>query len=112
MPGLSPKSLPSLALALFALAVALDGVLVTAGSRAPAWSHWWCSPSAPHTAPHGAAGGLAATLLAPVSALAPHWPHLLPVLLGLATLVYLRRANTRYHARGALAVTIRGVYRR
>jgi hypothetical protein len=31
----------------------------------------------------------------------PHWPHLLPILLGFATLVYLRRANTRYRLAGS-----------
>ncbi|HVA20151.1 MAG TPA: hypothetical protein VMU55_08245 [Solirubrobacteraceae bacterium] len=53
------------------------------------WSHWWCSPSGAHggTVHHLSAGLLLA-----------HWPHFLPVVLALATLVYLHRANRRYHA--------------
>jgi hypothetical protein len=53
------------------------------------WSHWWCSASAAHggTVHHLSAGLLLA-----------HWPHFLPILLALATLVYLHRANRRYHA--------------
>jgi hypothetical protein len=97
VPGLTPRGLPSLALACFVLAVALDGVLATtAGSRAPAWAHW-CSPSALRAASHGVngAGRLGVAVLTPVEALLPHWPHFLPILLGLATLVYLRRANAR-----------------
>jgi hypothetical protein len=81
--------------------VAFDCVLLTAwGSRAPAWSHWWCSPSASRSAAHAAAGtgagGLGATLLSPLGTLLPHWPHLLPILLALATLVYLWRASASY----------------
>jgi len=81
--------------------VAFDCVVLTVwGSRAPAWSHWWCSPPASRSTAHSgagtSAGGLGAKLLRPLEALLPHWPHLLPILLALATLVYLWRANARY----------------
>jgi hypothetical protein len=103
MRALRRRTLVAFTLAL-AGAVAFDRVLLTAwGSRAPAWSHWWCSPSSLRSAPHGGAGaggvteGVAATLLTPMKALLPHWPHLLPILLALTTLVYLWHANARYH---------------
>lgn len=64
------------------------------GSSAPDWSHWWCSPDA--RAVHGA-GGAGSSLLA---ALEVHWPHFLPILLGLATLVYLWRADAHHSVRG------------
>ena len=87
-----------LALVLAASTVAVEPLLVrTWGSRAPTWSHWWCSASSARSAPHRAgADGLGAAVLTPIKALAPHWPHFLPILLGLATLVYLWRADVRY----------------
>jgi hypothetical protein len=94
-------TLVSFALVLVALASAADLLLLTAwGSRAPAWSHFWCSPSALHAAARhgGPVGGLVAALIGFFGALLPHWPHILPILLALATLVYLRRADARYHA--------------
>lgn len=101
MRGLPRRTLVSLALALVVAAVVLDGLLLTAwGSRAPGWSHWWCSPSTLHASaryPGSSPGGLVATALNPLKALLPHWPHLLPLLLALATLAYLWRANARYH---------------
>jgi hypothetical protein len=33
-----------------------------------------------------------------MSLLLPHWPHILPIILALWTLVYLWRANARYRA--------------
>ena len=91
---------------LVALAAAVDLVLLTAwGSRAPVWSHLWCSPSALHaSARHGGSvGGFVATLVSSLRALVPHWPHILPIFLALATLVYLRRADARHHAQGCQA---------
>src|SRR5580693_4944362 len=84
-----------------ATAVVLESVVsVAQGSHAPGWLHWWCSPAALRSAAHtaGGGGGLAATLL---TLLEVHWPHFLPILLGLATLVYLWRADARYHSRHA-----------
>jgi hypothetical protein len=79
-------------LLVFAVCAVLASVVfvaVRSGSRAQGSSPWWCSPSG-HAA-HG--GGVGGSLLA---AFAAHWPHFLPILLGLATLVYLWRANARY----------------
>jgi hypothetical protein len=85
-----------LLLAASATAVALEPLLTIAqGSHTPAWAHWLCSPAL-RSAVHTVGGrGLGTTLL---TALEVHWPHFLPILLGLATLVYLYRANMRYHA--------------
>ncbi len=41
---------------------------------------------------------LLARLLDSLGTLAPHWPHILPIVAALATLVYLRRANARYNS--------------
>lgn len=73
-----------------ALALTVLGFVGDGAGRVPAWSRWWCSPTA-----HGAHGGSRAggSLLA---ALEVHWPHFLPILLGLATLAYLWRASARY----------------
>jgi hypothetical protein len=73
-------------------------LLVARGSQAPAWAHLWCSPSA--LSHNGGRSGTGLTaLLDYAKALTPHWPHILPILVALATLVYLKRANARYHAR-------------
>jgi hypothetical protein len=103
---LSPKSrtLAYLSLVVLALGAAGDLVLVTAqGSQAPGWAHWWCSASGLHTsAPHGqATAGLVGTMLGFLEALAPHWPHILPIFVALGTLVYLRRANARFRGHEA-----------
>ena len=92
-----------LALAVSALALLLESVLVVLlGARAPAWSHWLCSPSAIHSARHAVlGGGLGTALSTSLKVLAVHWPHLLPIPLGAATLVYLYRANVHYHAQGS-----------
>jgi hypothetical protein len=86
-------------LAFGALTTALVFVFVsTLDNRAPAWSHWWCSPSA-HVAPTlNADSGPGVLLLGLVKLLAIHWPHFLPLLLGMATVVYLWRANKNYNS--------------
>jgi hypothetical protein len=104
----SRMTLTRIALALVALAATLDWMLLVArGPSSPAWAHWWCSPSALHATPRVAGGGLAATLLDSLRTIAPHWPHILPILLALVTLVYLRRADARYHAHDVLSQPIR-----
>jgi hypothetical protein len=80
-------------LALAALVFALEPLTIIfhGGSGVPGWSHWWCSPATLRAAVHSArdgSGGFGATAL---TALELHWPHFLPILLGAATLVYLRR---------------------
>lgn len=90
------------ALALAALVVGLEPLLVRSlGRRAPGWSHWWCSAAsgsgASHT--HAAGGGaLGGALHTTLAVLAVHWPHFLPILLALGTLVYLWRANEAWRA--------------
>jgi hypothetical protein len=87
------------ALVFVAVGATCDLLLLAArGSQAPAWAHLWCSPSALSHHGGGSGTGLAA-LLGYAKALIPHWPHILPILVALATLVYLKRANARYHAR-------------
>jgi hypothetical protein len=89
-------------LALLASVLALGPVLISvwsslSGSRLPAWSHLWCSSATLRSVSHAVGGGgLSATLHTTIQALAVHWPHFLPILLGLATLVYLWRADARY----------------
>jgi hypothetical protein len=90
-----------LVIAVAALAVLLEALVVTAlGTRAPAWSHWICSPSTAHSSRHVVLGGGAAGTVFGTSlrVLAVHWPHLVPIPVGLVALVYLRRANVRYRA--------------
>jgi integral membrane sensor domain MASE1 len=97
--GPKRRALLSLALALVALGASADLVLLTArGAGAPSWAHWWCSASALRQHGGQSSGGITATLLGSLRAIAPHWPHILPIVVALATLVYLRRANARYHA--------------
>jgi hypothetical protein len=108
------------ALTLAALAVGLEPLLVRSlGSNAPAWSHWWCSAAssaagASHAAAGagglggapgglggglaGAPGGLDGALHTTLAVLAVHWPHFLPILLALGTLVYLWRADAQHRA--------------
>jgi hypothetical protein len=96
------KALLSLLLVLVALLEASDWLLLNArGSHAPAWAHWWCSatgssPLAGH-ASHPPTS-LFAHLTGALSVLLPHWPHVVPIVVALATLVYLHRANARYHS--------------
>jgi hypothetical protein len=91
------RQVVSLALALVAAAIVAEPlVTIAGGSGSPGWAHWLCSPAALHSAAHAVRGsGIGATLL---TALKVHWPHFLPILPGLATLVYLQRANARYHS--------------
>jgi len=81
------------------LGASFDLLLLTArGSKAPAWAHLWCSPSA--SSHHGGGSGTGVgAVLGYAKALIPHWPHILPIAVALATLLYLKRANARYHAR-------------
>ena len=93
------RALLAATLVFIAMGATFDLLLLAArGAKVPAWAHLWCSPAA--LSHHGGrpATGLVA-LLGYAKALAPHWPHILPIVLALATLVYLKRANTRYHAR-------------
>jgi hypothetical protein len=104
--GVPRRRLLSCILVLVALAAAVDLVLVSVwGARSPAWSHFWCSPALLHASVRhgGPSGGFAGTLAGFLRALLPHWPHILPIFLALATLVYLRRADARYHAQGGHA---------
>jgi hypothetical protein len=93
------RALVCLTLALVALGEGGDLILLTArGSQAPGWAHWWCSPSALHQRGGGGSSGLMATLLGTLRAVGPHWLHILPIVVALAALLYLRRANMRYRA--------------
>jgi hypothetical protein len=100
MPALTRRTLLALMLLLAALLAAGDLLLLTVrGSRAPAWAHLWCSASKLHPASGHAGqgpGGPLTTLLDSLRAVVPHWPHILPLLVALATLIYLWRANARY----------------
>ena len=76
-------------------------VLLAHASQAPTWVHWLCSSSALHQSVlHAGPGlsGLSTRVLGTVEILLTHWPHILPILLALWTLVYLWRANARYRA--------------
>jgi hypothetical protein len=76
-------------------------VLLAHASQTPAWVHWLCSPAALHSSTLHVGPGLSGLLtraLGTLEVLLAHWPHILPILLALWTLVYLWRANARYHA--------------
>jgi hypothetical protein len=96
------KPAVSFVLAFAAATVAATAALVSVvtlieGGGAPGWSHWWCSPAALRSAVRTVrASGLATTLL---TALEVHWPHFLPIVIGLGTLVYLWRANALYYTK-------------
>jgi hypothetical protein len=77
---------------LIALAARL---LPAAHAATPSWTHWWCSAAALRANSSGSAHG--GGLLASAAGLLPHWPHLLALGMAPATLLYLRRANARYH---------------
>jgi hypothetical protein len=64
---------------LLAAAAVLLPLLTIAGVGRAGGLEWWCSHAAPSA----------------LAALEVHWPHFLPILPGLATLVYLWRANAR-----------------
>jgi hypothetical protein len=70
-------------------------LFAASAGRGHGWLHQWCSPSALASTHPPSLGGVPAWILA---ALQAHWPHLLPLLIGIATLVYLRRASVRYSA--------------
>jgi len=96
------KPAGSFVLAFAAATVATTAALVSLatlveGGGAPAWAHWWCSPAALRSAVHAVRGsGVPTTLL---TALEVHWPHFLPILVGLGTVVYLWRANALYYTK-------------
>lgn len=93
------RALLAASLAFIAFGASFDLLLLTArGSKAPAWAHLWCSPSTRSHSGGGSGTGVGA-VLGYAKALVPHWPHILPIVVALATLVYLRWANARYHAR-------------
>jgi hypothetical protein len=91
-----PVALTALALAAVAMAASGVQLLLSGTAKAPVWSHWWCSASALHAGSSGGAHGSGP--LAVAAGLLPHWPHLLALVVAPATLLYLRRANARYHA--------------
>jgi hypothetical protein len=78
--------------------VPLVGVALGAGGSG-SWQHLWCSPGALTSAAHAVGrSGFAHALLAAVEI---HWPHFLPIVVGLFTLRYLWRADARYRAERA-----------
>jgi hypothetical protein len=87
------------ALALAALAVGLEPLLVRSlGNRAPGWSHWLCSAHSAASGSHASGGWLGGILHTTLAALAVHWPHFLPIVLALGTMVYLWRADAAWRA--------------
>jgi hypothetical protein len=89
-------------LALASLVVGLEPLLVQSlGSSAPGWSHWLCSAHPAASGSHAGAGGggwLGGALHTTLALLAVHWPHFLPIVLALGTLVYLWRADAAWRA--------------
>jgi hypothetical protein len=76
-------------------------VVLAHTSQTSKWVHWLCSPSALHSSVLHVGpglGGFFTRVLDTLEVLLPHWPHILPILLALWTLVYLWRANARYQA--------------
>jgi hypothetical protein len=88
----------SFAAATVAATVALvSGLTLVEGRGAPGWAHWLCSPAALRSAVHAVRGsGVPTTLL---TVLEVHWPHVIPIVVGLGTLVYLWRANALYYTK-------------
>ncbi len=107
------------ALAMAALVVGLEPLLVSRlGSRAPEWSHWLCSAHPAASGSHAAGGWLSGggwlgggwlsgggwlggALHTTLAVLAVHWPHFLPIVLALGTLLYLWRADAAWLAEAA-----------
>lgn len=91
-----------MALALGVLAVSLVFALVPlvtlvlGGGGAVSWLHRWCSPGALSAAASGVGGS--GVLHGVLAELAIHWPHLLPLLAGVVTVVYLWRADAHHRA--------------
>lgn len=84
-------------LALAALVVGLEPLLVRSlGSRAPGWSHWLCSAHSAASGPHASGGWSGGALHTTLAVLAVHWPHFLPIVLALGTLLYLWRADSAW----------------
>lgn len=83
--------LSALAIALLALAMA-PLLTIVLGAQAPGWAAWVCahtlSGSIQHFAPSGRLGGAFRTSR---NVVAVHWPHLIPIPLALATLIYMYR---------------------
>ncbi len=95
------KSLIRLTAVLAVVGIGEWSVLLAHTSQTPTWVHWLCSPSALHSSVlhiGPGLGGLVTRVLGTLEVLLPHWPHILPILLALWTLVYLWRANARYQA--------------
>lgn len=95
------KRLVRLTAVLAVVAIGEWSVLLAHASQTPTWVHWLCSPSVLHRSVLHVGpglGGLLTRVLDALSVLLPHWPHILPILLALWTLVYLWRANARYQA--------------
>jgi hypothetical protein len=89
----------------FALAVLVVAVmfallplvtLALGAGGATSWLHRWCSPSALTAAARGVGGS--GVVHGALGELAIHWPHLLPLLAGVATVRYLWRADARYRS--------------
>ena len=99
MRGPTHKRLTHLTAALAVVGIGEWSVLLAHASQTPTWVHWLCSPSALHSSVLHVGpglGGLVTRVLGTLEVLLPHWPHILPILLALWTLVYLWRANARY----------------
>lgn len=90
---LRPSVSAPVAVATLAVLLSLLPIVAVAlgGAGSTGWLHRWCSPGALTAA----GGGLGHQVLAFATI---HWPHFLPALIGIATLVYLRRADRRYRA--------------
>lgn len=87
-----------LALAVVAL-VGQSVLAIVLAAHAPSWVNWVCSHSTAHSIQHLLPQGkLGAAFKTSQRALEIHWPHLIPIPAGIATLIHLRRANARYVA--------------
>jgi hypothetical protein len=94
-----------LAAALVLVLAPLVGAAFGAGGSG-SWIHQFCSPAALDSAAHtvgrsGLARGIA-------TALAVHWPHFLPLVVGLAAVRYLWRADARFKADRARTAALPG----
>jgi hypothetical protein len=109
-------------LALAALVVGLEPLLVQSlGSSAPGWSHWLCSAHSAASGSHAGGGSLLSgggllsdsgwlggALHTTFAVLAVHWPHFLPIVLALGTLIYLWRADAAWRAEASRGATEAG----